>query len=424
MRELISAVAIGLVLTGCSAAEPAGPPPPPPPPPPTRQLVEWSTAVCSHVKTLEDAMKPKSSSPFFYVRSVVDGVDHATKELKNLKPSEVPAADEHIAGLVRALEGVRPQLPPATDNSLMTAPEADAQAKMKQVTELISSLGPVRRKLTDVVENAPELLTSYNLTPACEPARAVTLPDPAPTRDLVTWADKMCATVTSITALTTDTAAIAGDDPRFATFELESYLRATSSAISGGAEKIAGLEPTGVKEADTFRDTLLAALREQAGTLPKDTSFSDRLPLGALQDRVNAAKAAATAIKPKAEGLLAAAEHGPALAASYDLAPSCVPRDAAATPKQPLTARNGTDLAACKAGSCQVLVTEKADIVVGNLTVAVAIRGGGMVLTTPFSRMSLGANGTGKIGTAGGPTVVFTLAGVEGTTAVVDINTE
>lgn len=422
MRELISAVAIGLVVTGCSAAEPAAPPPPPPPP--SRLLVEWSTAVCSHVKALEEAVKPSDSNPFFYVRSVVDGVDNATKALKKLKPSEVAAADEHIAGLVKALEGVRPQLPSEADASLMATSEAEAQAKKKQVAELISGLGPVRQQLTGVVENAPELLTSYNLTPACEPARAVTLPDPAPTRDLVTWADKMCATVTSINGLSTDTADIAGDDPRFASFELESYLSTTRSAISGGAAQIAGLAPTGVKEADTFRDTLLTALREQAGKLPEDHSLSVPGPLAALQDRVNVAKAAAAEVKPKAEGLLAAVGHGPALAASYDLAPSCVPRDIAAKPKEPLTARNGTDLAACKSGTCQVLITGKADITVGDLTVTASIRGGGLVLTTPSSRMSLGASGTGKIGTAGGPSVVFTLAGVEGTTAVLDISTE
>jgi hypothetical protein len=380
--------------------------------------------VCSHVKVLEDAVKPSDSSPFFYVQSVVDGVDNATKALKKLKPSEVPAADEHIAGLLKALEGVRPQLPSAADNSLMTAPQADAQTKKKQVAELISGLGPVRQQLTGVVENAPVLLTSYNLTPACEPARAVTLPDPAPTRELVTWADKMCATVASINELSTDTADIAGDDPRFATFELEGYLRTTTSAISGGAAQIAELASTGVKEADAFRDALLTALREQAGTLPKDHSLGDPVPLAALQDRVNLAKAAATAVKPKAEGLLAAVGHGPALTASYDLAPSCVPRDIAAKPKQSLTARNGTDLAACKTGTCQVLITGKADITVGDLTVTASIRSGGLVLTTPFSRMSLGASGTGKIGTAGRPSVVFTLAGVEGTTAVLDISTE
>ncbi len=380
--------------------------------------------VCTHVQALEKAVQPSASSPFFYVRSVVDGVDSATKALTKVKPSQVAAADAHIAGLVKALEGLRPQLPSATDNSLMTLPDAEAQAKKKQVAELISSLGPVRQQLTGVVENAPELLTSYNLTPACEPARAVTLPDPAPTRELVTWSDKMCATVTSITGLSTDTADIADDDPRFASFELESYLRTTRSAISGGAAQLAELEPTGVEEADTFRDTLLTALRDQVEKLPKDQSLSDPVPPAALRERVDVAKAAATAVKPKAEGLLAAVGHGPALAASYDLAPSCVPRDTATKPKEPLTARNGTDLAACKTGTCQVLITGKADVAVGDLTVTVSIRGGGMVLTTPSSRMSLGANGTGKIGTVGGPTAVFTLAGVEGTTAVLDISTE
>lgn len=424
MRGLISAVAIGLMVTGCSAAGPAAPATPPPPPPPTRQLVEWATVVCSQVKVIEDAVKASDSSPSLYVRSVVDGVDNATKALKKVKPSDVAAADGHIAGLVKALEGLRPQLPSAADNSLMSAPEPEAKAKKKQVAELVSGLGSVRQQLTGVVENAPELLTSYNLTPACEPARAVTLPDPAPTRENVTWADKMCATVTAVHELSTDTADVAEDDPRFASFELESYLRTTSSVIGGGVTRIAGLAPTGVTEADTFHDTLLAALREQAATLPKGRSLADPMPSEALQERVNLAKAAATAVKPKAEGLLAAVGHGPALAASYDLAPSCVPRDTAVKPKQPLTARNGTDLAVCRTGTCQVLITGKADVTVGDLTVAVSIRGGGLVLTTPTSRMSLGASGTGKIGTAGGPSVVFTLAGVEGTTAVLDIGTE
>jgi hypothetical protein len=101
----------------------------------------------------------------------------------------------------------------------------------------------------------------------------VTLPDPAPTRELVTWADKMCTTVTSVNGLSTDTADIAGDDPPFASFELESYLSTTESAIGGGAAQIAEPAPTGVKEADTFSDTLLTALREQAEKLPKDRSL-------------------------------------------------------------------------------------------------------------------------------------------------------
>jgi hypothetical protein len=423
MRELISAVAIGLVVTGCSAVAPTAPPPPPPPPPPTRQLIEWSTAVCTQVEALDDAMN-SDSSPFFYVQSVVDGVDHAAAALKKVKPSEVAAADEHVAGLVKALEDVRPQLPSAADTSLMTAPEADAQAKKKQVAELISALGPVRRQLTDVVENAPELLTSYNLTPACEPARAVALPDPAPTRELVTWADAMCDTVTSINGLSTETADITSDDPWFASFELESYLRTTSTAISGGAARIAELAPTGVEEADAFRDTLLAALREQAGKLPEGGSLADPVPGAVLQDRVDLAKAAATAVKPKAEGLLTAVGRGPALVASYDLAPSCVPRDVAAEPKQPLTARDGADLAACKTGACQVLITGKADIAVGDLTATVSIHAGRVLLTTASTRMSFGPGGIGKIGTLGGSSVVFTLAGAEGTTAVLDISTE
>lgn len=93
-------------------------------------------------------------------------------------------------------------------------------------------------------------------------------------------------------------------------------------------------------------------------------------------------------------------------------------------PKEPLTARNGTDLAACKIGICQILMIGKDGVTVGGLTFAVSICGDGVVLTTPSSRMSLGVNGTGKIGTAGGPSVVFTLAGVDGTTAVLDISTE
>ncbi|SES07539.1 hypothetical protein SAMN05216188_12151 [Lentzea xinjiangensis] len=424
MRELVAAVAIGLVVSGCSAAGPAAPLEPPPPPPPTRPLVEWASVVCTQVKALEDAVKPSDSSPFFFVRSVVDGVDNATKALKKVKPSEVAAADGHVAGLVKALEAVRSQLPSATDNSLMTAPEADAQAKQKQVAELVSGLGPIRQQLVGVVENAPELLTSYNLTPACEPARAVELPGPAPTRDLVTWADKMCATVTSVTGLSTDPAGVAGEDPRFASFELESYLSTTRAVIGGGAARIAGLGPTGVAEADSFRETLLAALRDQAAKLPEDHSLSAPGPHAALQERVDLAKAAAAAVKPKAEGLLAAVGRGAALAASHDLAPSCVPRDVAAAPKRPLTARDGTDLAACRTGTCQVLITGTADVVVGDLAVRVSIRGGGMVLTTPSTRMSLGQDGTGKIGTAGGPTAVFTLAAVEGTTAVLDIGTE
>ncbi|KOV87242.1 hypothetical protein ADL03_07895 [Nocardia sp. NRRL S-836] len=410
---------------GCSAAGPDSAPAAPPPPPPTRQLVEWATVVCSHEKALEDVVKPADSSPSSYVRSVVSSVDDATKALKRVKPSKIAAADEHVAGLVKALEGVRPQLPAADDNSLMTLPEADAQAKKKQVAELVSGLGPVRRQLTGVAENTPELLTSYNLTPACEPVRTVKLPDPAPTRELVTWADRMCATVTSITGLSTDTADIVDDDPRFASYELEDYLRTTSSAISGGAAKIAELTSTGVKEADTFRDTLLTALREEAGKLPKDhRGLADPEQLAGLPDQVALAKAAAAAVKPKAEGLAAAVGHGPALAASHELAPSCSPRDGAAEPKQPLAARNGTDLAACKAGACQVLITGRTDITVGDLTVTTSIRGGRLMLATSFSRMSISQGGTGKIGTADGRGTVFVLSDVEGTTGVLDISTE
>ncbi|MEJ2853368.1 MULTISPECIES: hypothetical protein [unclassified Saccharothrix] len=416
MRVLISVLAI--VAAGCTAAEPAGPPPPPPPPPPTRQLVEWSNVVCTQVKAIEEAGTPPDSS--FSFHSVLGSIDNATRALKKVPPSGVATADGHVAGLVTALENLRPQLPSATDTSLTSAPDAEARAK--QVAELISGLGPVRQQLAGVVENAPELHTSYNLTPACEPVRAVTLPEPAPTRELVVWADKMCATVTSIGELTTDTADLAGEDPRFASFELESYVSTTNSTLDSAATQIADLTTTGVKEADAFRDTLLTALRDEAAKLPTNPPLGTEGP--ALQEQVELAKAAVTAVKPKAEGLLAVVGHGPALAASHDLAPSCVPRDIAAKPKPPLTARNGTDLAACKAGSCQVLVTGKADITVGELTVTVSIRGGRMVLTTPSTRMSIGPNGMGKIGVAGGPSVVFVMTEVQGTTAVLDISTE
>jgi hypothetical protein len=412
MRELLSAVTLGLVVTGCTAAEPAGPPPPPPPPAPTRQLVEWSTTVCTQVTALEKATVPSSGADPT-ARSTVDGV---LKALTRLKPSGLAAADEHVAGLVKALEALRPQLPATT------APEADAEARKKEAADVMSGLGPVRQQLAGVVENTPELRTSYNLTPACEPVHAEALPDPAPTRDRVVWADTMCATTTSITELSTDTADITGDDPRFAAFELESYVRTTRAAIEDGAADLAGLSPTRVQEADAFRDTLVTALREQVGKLPEDRPLGDRRP--PAQDEIDLVVATVSAIKPKVEGLPAAVGHDQALAQSYDLAPSCVPRDAAASPKPPLTARNGTDIAACQAGPCQVLISGKTDITVGEVTVTVSVRGGRIILATPSIRMSIGANGTGKIGTGNGPGVVFEPVEVQGSTAVVDIRTE
>lgn len=412
-----AALLVGLLLVaGCSATE--QPPRTPQDRPPSRTLVAWSDAVCANVKVVDELRSHAGSS--YYATQVATQVNSVLAALDGLEPSGIRQADAYVTGLTRNLERLTDQLP-----------EGDARDQLPaaRVTALVDRVGRQRPALARLAAGSRALRASYQLAPACGP-----LPRPPAlatnaTRDLVRWADTLCATTQSIAELPEP-----GDellkDPRFAQFEsmeLANYLSAVASDVESLTEPLVGLPRTRIAEADAYRSELLSGLRKARARLPREAPMLSPHDIGLQQLRARARQAARTVVAavPAGPGLPDLARRHPALADAYDLAPRCEPRDAPSSAPSTTTlppARDGRKVAACQDGGCQITVSAPVDVTVRGNRFTTAVSEGTVWIVNGSGLIRLSGAGTGRFGT-GDTTVVFSVTATTETAAVLDVST-
>jgi hypothetical protein len=423
MRWLtVTVVGFTLVIGGCSATEqqPA-PPPAPPPAPAARALVAWAGKACEQVKDVDvmrsnfGQLKDQSFPPDAvaqidgYVRQVSAAIGKVSGGLKELAPSGIQEADAFVATLLKAVDGVQAQMPQAAE------PAEDKVTKIKQVAAAATAIEPQGPKLAGLAENTRDLVSSYNVAPKCDPVKQ----HDERARKLVAWANVMCETTKSLLAI--DTKPLENPvftDPKFARvvdIQLSMYLNSAADPVKAAVEKLAPLEPVGIKQADDFRAGLLAAAQAALPKLPERSAGSMLSPLPVEELKRQVAQVAQTleTVKPQQQPDLAAADPG--LSIAYTLAPLCDPPKGAMP-----TASNGTDVKACESGKCQIQVTGSADVVMKGLKFKITVAASGATVTSDTGLLKLGTSGEGSFGD-GGITVSFKLAGLQDTTAVVDI---
>jgi len=438
MRWLVSVLGVGLVLVGCSTTEERTAPTPPPRPAASRALVAWAETTCTQVTELDnlrgrfgelaEELKPSDSfsagaAAESYVSGAVRSVDAATAALTKLTPSGIKAADTHVTGLVKALAGLRPKLPPAEDTTLIQAPDAEKIAKAKEVGAAVATLKPQQPALRSLAGKTPKLLSSYNLAPACTPVT----PRDNDARALVAWSTAMCDSTTSLLALDTDPL---GDPTlttpgftQFAEIQLAQYLASSAYPVSTIADQLDSAPSIGVKEADEYRAGLLAAVRAALPKLPKDDHggiASESQPIEELKTQAVQVADILKSIQPEPSALATAVAADPELSNAYKLAPACEPPEAA--PTELPTAANGTDVTACQSGKCQIQLTGATDVTVSGLAFRITVTTSGVNVTTDSSLMQLSAQGEGSFG-SGDTNVTIKVLGLLDTTAVLDIST-
>jgi hypothetical protein len=422
---------LGLVVAGCSTTTEQQPPATsqsPPPPPADRVLVTWSDKVCGQAKQLDDlhtqvdrlnGQEPDmvASSAQSLLLSATRDVESAAKVLKDLAPSKIEAVDAHVAALVKVLEGLRPQLPSADDRTLYLGTDEEKLAKAKDVGALIVTIERQVPKLTALAESTPGLAPSYNLAPSCDPVKQ----HDQRARELVVWSDSMCQTVSRLAGLRTDPLSDPSlVDPRFAQFasvQLSQYIESQSYPVEQVQRTLSALKPIGIAAADDYRSAMLTGVDEALPKLPKSRGLSrpDELPVEELKRQATEVAEVLTSLKPKEPGLGAIARGNPELGTAYGLAPACEP------PKPPATAANGTDIASCQSGKCQIQVNGSIDLTVNSLSFTIKVASPGITVTHDMGILQLGAGSEGSF-SSDGKAVRFVVSSVSGTTAVVEIS--
>ncbi|WP_143446185.1 hypothetical protein [Kibdelosporangium aridum] len=426
MRWLATAV-VGLGLAGAGCAPTGQAPPtqasPPPPPPATQQLVRWSDAMCGTAKAIDSARPsavqfasstPDATRADAFIREVATWVDGTSKQLQDLKPTGIEPVDSHTSKLRTWFTGLEKK---SVDG--MKAGEADKVAHAGPLAQEFSTSEPAEAGLSALAERTPELVASYNVAPGCTPVRQAG--QDGRERDLVLWANIMCATTKELSTLRTDPLADpAVSDPRFqraAWASLGTYISSAGSPLSDVSTQLSSVKPIGIAEADAYQAALLSAVQSAMAKLPQGTSSTElfQLPIDQLKAKATEVAGILATAKPKEPGLDAIVAKDEKLKAAHGLAPSCE------SPQQtPATAANGTDLSACQSGKCQVQITGSADVTAGGHTFKVSVSSAGVTVTDASRVLNLGPGGQGSFGDAT-KTIAVKLVSLTGNAAIVDI---
>ncbi|MCP3802927.1 hypothetical protein NLX83_26990 [Allokutzneria sp. A3M-2-11 16] len=410
-----------LVLAGCSVP---GEPVDVPAPPAVRALVVWSDTMCDKVKSVDGLRKQidpvdEHLRAMHYLDRITDSVDDLVRELKDVPPTRVAAADGYIGGLVKTLESLRQRLPAPNDPAVRKLPADQVLAKARQVAAMVAEVAPQAPALAGVAGASPELDTSYDLAPRCTPVG----PEPS-TRAFVMWTDSMCGNAKAVENLPSAMPDVSPGE-LFGGIELSTFISSGRSRLGSIAEQAAGLKPTGVKAADEYRERMLTALKTASAKMPEHKNSLDAFntPAEVLKPQAGQVVEVFGTVRPVAAGLDAAVKTDAGLNAAYDLAPRCTPIGAPAPPPLP-TARNGTDLTSCASGTCQVQVSGRAEISTDERVFVVTVDSGGVSVSsgTGVTQMQ-SVGGAASFGRAGGKTVRFRVLGLTSTAAVLDVTT-
>lgn len=188
-----------------------------------------------------------------------------------------------------------------------------------------------------------------------------------PSRALIKWAGQMCeatelfeTTKTNSATAVKDITAPLEDALIGAEFTAISYLWETSSSLDEVAEGLSDVRPSGIAAADRLHAGLT---KEVARVRPKVADLSEAggytSPAEDSVDRAGRVGELVASLKMPKPGLPAVADEEPKLSAAYRAAPDCAP------PAPLPEAADGTDVAACEDGACEILVTEQAHLTVG-----------------------------------------------------------
>lgn len=231
--------------------------------------------------------------------------------------------------------------------------------------------------------------------PAGQPSATPTAtptPTPLPSRDLVVWADTVCAAVDELASERESLAKLNQDvnDPTFGPMSADSYLGGKSSAMTSLADTFAELKPSGNAAADKLVAEYkrgLAAIAPKIEALAGFGSYYD-ISFAEKVRRARQVGALIATVKPTSPALPALAKADPLLGSAYHLAPRCVPPTPATpspgsstTPSKPPTtplpaAADGENYQACADGNCEVLVKKSAQITVKNKLLTVTVTNG------------------------------------------------
>ncbi|MFG2550159.1 hypothetical protein [Streptomyces sp. NPDC048581] len=189
----------------------------------------------------------------------------------------------------------------------------------------------------------------------------------AASRALTKWAGQMCeATELFETAKTNSAIAVKDitDPPEDALIGAEftamSYLWETSSSLDEVAGALNDVRPSGIAAADRLYDGLteeVARVRPKVAGLSESGGYTS--PAEDSVDRAGRVGDLVASLKTPRPDLPAVAAKEPELSAAYRAAPECAP------PGPLPKAADGTDVAACADGDCEILVTKQVHLTVG-----------------------------------------------------------
>jgi hypothetical protein len=289
---------------------------------------------------------------------------------------------------------------------------------------------PSRPLSTVAVLAALVVVAACTSTPAAPPA-------PTVTRAQVGWMNTVCGQLTTLGGITppAPSPSYPGEDRDFSS---SSFVSSTASSVTTSVQALSTLPPLGSPAADGFaaeRVRKLGEITQQLDRIQNDEgSGFDRT---AAQSRAAAKKVSdlVRSATPSGPDLPTVASGDPALALAYDLAPACDPvarQRVTAPPASPSPVpaaavlpvpKDGTNLAACADGSCEVLLDKPTAVTVSGIEFTVNTDVLPVTATTRFpgggsGQVALSVGGGGSFGTAGGRTVTVTLAGAAGGAAV------
>lgn len=214
-RGSVAVVAAALVLavggcgggTGEKADVPEkGSAEPTPARPPSEELVEWvgdmceSTVALENLRTdsaadLKEIRTPDEFGPAAehlavgYVSRTPTTVEDVERDLADLGPSGVPAADRLLGAWLKKLKGVGSELDEVSPGAALD----DAEGSAAHVDGLVQSLTPPEPDLPALTKKDPQLAAAYQRAEQCapgwEPAERTASPAPDPTGPLPKAAD-------------------------------------------------------------------------------------------------------------------------------------------------------------------------------------------------------------------------------------------
>jgi len=251
-------------------------------------------------------------------------------------------------------------------------------------------------------------------------------------------ADGLCATITTFDTDVAEARSLLEPTPgEYTGPGADFYLTFVDSDLDMLAAALEELPESGVEVADRYVASFLAEVERIA---PEITELvGDTWELSQLGEQEQLAIVAQVvelfeSIDPEGPDLLTLARENRDFRAFYDLAPRCAPVEPPAPSTVPNVlpqdAEDGTDLAECADGDCEVAITGSATVTVGGFTIDVTVAGDEVTTMEDFpgggsgTTVLGGIGGAASFGQVGGETVTITLNGLHGDTAVVDFSTD